>query len=316
MKDSTTTIETLQAVALSDKITLYRPISIPTPAHSNNNNDNEPDLVIICAWFRALPKYTAKYLAAHHARHPRAQILLLRSNIADMQHTPYSTQRKRLLPVVDLIEALQSPHSQPSSPSPQEETKKKTKEKKILLHVFSNGGSNTAVQLASAWRQTHSSPLPVRAMVLDSAPGSSSLHLAARAITSSFPPRQRWWVTIAVYLFVLPLVALPAFFPGAQGYLIDVLRARLNDPAYFPREAGRVYMASPGDGLVLMGDVEAHCAAARVAGYGAVVVRFGGSGHVAHVREDEGRYWGGVWGLWERGRGEKGVVGDAMSVVA
>ena len=311
MNDTTTTIETLQAVALSDKITLYRPTSFPTPTHPNNNNDDDdgPDLVIICAWFRALPKYTAKYLAAHHARHPRAQILLLRSNIADMLLTPYSTQRKRFLSVVDLIETLPCSHSQQESNSSQNETKNKKKnmkenEKKVLLHVFSNGGSNTAVQLASAWRQTHSSPLPVRAIVLDSAPGSSSLHLAAKAITSSFPSQQRWWVTIFVYLFVLPLVALPAFFPSGQGYLIDFLRARLNDPAFFPKRAGRVYMASSGDGLVLMGDVEAHCKAAREAGYdGAEVVRFRGSGHVAHVREDGGRYWGGVWGVWERGRG-------------
>jgi hypothetical protein len=288
MKNNTTSLETMQAVALSDKITLYRPTSLPTPTQSNNAN--EPDLIIICAWFRALPKYTAKYLAAHHTRHPYAQILLLRSNIGDMQHTPYSTQRKRLLPVIELIEAL--PSHTINDPN------NANKKKKILLHVFSNGGSNTAVQLASAWRQTHSSPLPISAMVLDSAPGSASLRLAAKAITSSFPPRHRWWVTIAVYLFVLPLVALPALIPGGGGFLIDFCRERLNDPAFFPKGAGRVYFCSDGDELVLIGDVEAHCAAAKDAGHVADVVRFGSSGHVAHVREDAGRYWGSIWESW------------------
>jgi hypothetical protein len=291
------TIETMQAVALSDKITLYRPTSIQTPTPSNDE-DEGPDLIIICAWFRALPKYTAKYLAAHHNRYPQAQILLLRSNIGDMQHTPYSAQRKRMLPVVRIIESLPPHKNDPIM-------------KKILLHIFSNGGSNSAVQLASAWRQTHSTPLPISAMVLDSAPGSSSLGLAAKAITSSFPSQHRWWVTIAVYLFVLPLVALPAFVPGGGGFLIDVLRERLNDPVFFPRGAARVYLCSEGDGLVLMRDVEAHAEGAEEAGFEAQVVRFGESGHVGHVREDGGRYWGSVWGLWDRR--EKKAGGDDLS---
>jgi hypothetical protein len=290
------TIETMQAVALSDKITLYRPTCIPTPTPSNND-DNGPDLIIICAWFRALPKYTVKYLAAHHNRYPQAQILLLRSNIGDMQHTPYSVQRKRMLPVVRIIESLPPhSHSQTDSNDPPKPNKKE-----ILLHIFSNGGSNSAVQLASAWHETHNSePLPISAMVLDSAPGSSSLSLAAKAITSSFPSQHRWWVTIAVYIFVLPLIALPAFVPGGGGFLIDVLRERVNDPVFFPRGAGRVYLCSEGDGLVLMRDVEAHAEGAGEAGFEAQVVRFGGSGHVGHVREDGGRYWGSVWELWDR----------------
>lgn len=294
MKDNNT-IETMQTIAISDKITLYRPTSTPTPTPSNE--DEGPDLIFICAWFRALPKYTAKYLATYQTQYPRAQILLLRSNIGDMQHTPYSTQRKRFLPVVDLIQTL--PSQQESSDSTDPSSKKK-----ILLHIFSNGGSNSAVQLASAWHQKHSSPLPVSAIVLDSAPGSSSLSLAGKAIVASFPPNSRWWATILVYLFVLPIIALPALLPWAGGFLVDMLRARLNDPVFFPVGAPRVYFASRADELVLMGDVQAHCEAAGRAGVReARVVGFGGSGHVAHVREDGGRYWGAVWEVWGRGGG-------------
>jgi hypothetical protein len=287
MKDNNT-IETMQVVAISNTITLYRPNSVLIPTHSNN--DDGPDLIILCAWFRALPKYTAKYLATHHDRYPHAQIILLQSTIGDMQHTPYSTQRKRYLPVVELIQTL-PPCGGSAHPN----------KKKILLHIFSNGGSNSAVQLASAWHQTHSSPFPCSAIVLDSAPGSSSLALAGKAIISSFPPRARWWVAIFVYLFVLPVVALPALVPGGGGLLIDVLRARLNDAVLFPRGAPRVYLASPADEMVPMEAVVAHCEAAREAGFEAEVVAFEGSGHVAHVREDGGRYWGAVWDVWERG---------------
>ena len=286
MKDKSA-IEAMQIVAVSDKITLYRPTHNPSVAPFNK--EDGPDLIIVCAWFRALPKYTAKYLATYHDRYPQAQIVLLESNISDMQHTPYSTQRKRLLPIVELIKSL--PQSSDHSDN----------KKKILLHIFSNGGSNSAVQLASAWQQTQSSPLPVSAIVLDSAPGSSSLKLAEKAITSSFPPQARWWVTIVVYLFVLPLVTLPYLLPGGE-FLVDMCRARLHDPAFFPRGAPRVYFASPADELVLMRDVEAHCEGAREAGFeDARIVAFGGSGHVAHVREDGEMYWGAVWGVWGKG---------------
>lgn len=54
--------------------------------------------------------------------------------------------------------------------------------------------------------------------------------------------------------------------------------------------------------MVPVRDVVVHCEAAEQAGFDAEVVKFEGSGHVAHVREDEGRYWGMIWGLWE-GRG-------------
>lgn len=306
MKDNNT-IETMQTIAISDKITLYRPTSTPTPTPSNE--DEGPDLIFICAWFRALPKYTAKYLATYQTQYPRAQILLLRSNIGDMQHTPYSVQRKRLLPVVDLIQTLPSSQQQETS----SDSADPSSTKKILLHIFSNGGSNSAVQLASAWHQKHSSPLPVSAIVLDSAPGSSSLSLAGKAIVASFPPNSRWWATILVYLFVLPIIALPALLPWAGGFLVDMLRARLNDPVFFPVGAPRVYFASRADELVLMGDVQAHCEAAGRAGVReARVVGFGGSGHVAHVREDGGRYWGAVRGVWRRGLRGGGGMGEGL----
>lgn len=275
---------TLQAIPLSNAITLYQSNSISTTA--NPSNDDGPNLIIVCAWFRALPKHTIKYITTYHQHYPHAQILLLQSNIGDMLYTTYSTQRKGYLPVLDLIKSLRTTDQPP----------------KILLHIFSNGGSNSAVQLASAWTQQHSStPLPISAIVFDSAPGSPSLSLAAKAIVSSFPPQARWWVSIVVYLFIIPIIALPNVFPGRKN-LIDMLRARLNDPVFFPRSAPRVYFCSPADSMVPVGDVVAHREAAANAGFGAEVVRFGRSGHVAHVREDGGRYWGVVWGLWE-GRG-------------
>ena len=281
--NSGSTTTTLQAVPLSSAVTLYRPESTPSPSHVSK--DDGPNLIILCAWFRALPKHTAKYLTTYHSRYPTAQILMLRSNVGDMMYTPMSIQRKRYKPAVEAIETLQ----QQGSGTP-----------KILLHIFSNGGTNSAVQLASAWHDAHQgAALPASAIVFDSAPGSPSLTLAGNAIVSSFPPHAGWWVSILVWCVIVPIYALPQVLPGGTN-LIEFLRKRSNDPEYFPREAGRIYFCSPGDRLVLETDVVAHFEAAREAGLEAEVVRFAGSGHVVHVMEDAGRYWGAVEGLWER----------------
>lgn len=82
-----------------------------------------------------------------------------------------------------------------------------------------------------------------------------------------------------------------------QGNIVTLLRERLNDPLFFPIGARRVYFCSPADELVMMEDVVGHFESARATGYETELVEFRRSAHVAHVMEDEGRYWGAVGGL-------------------
>lgn len=284
-----TTTAALQAVALSDAVTLYRPQ--PNLIANQDSKDDGPDLIIICTWFRALPKHTAKYLATYHTRYPHAQILMLQSNVGDMMYTPMSIQRKRYKPVVQIIDSMLETIGAGDGAG---------KPPKVLLHIFSNGGSNSAVQLASTWREQHQGkPLPASAIVFDSAPGSPSFTLAGNAIVSSCPPNSGWWVSILVWCVIIPIYAIPQLLPGGRN-LIEFLRSRLNDSRFFPCAAERVYFSSPGDLLVLEEDVVRHCEAAREAGLKAEVVRFERSGHVAHVREDGAKYWGAIEGLLMR----------------
>jgi len=261
-----------QPIRLSDTIKLYRPD--PIEVLTTTNHGTGPEMIILCTWFRALPKHIAKYIHAHRQRYPQAQILVIESVVGDMMYTPYSVQRSRLSSVVDIIKGLATANHE------------------ILLHIFSNGGSNSAVQLAEAWHSSQSSPFPATSMVLDSCPGSPSLKLAADAVVSSSPKNSHWWVIIFAWTVVVPFVAFPSLLGGPN--VVALLRERLNDGRLFSARTKRVYICSSTDLMVPQGDVVRHFDSARSAGYDATLVEIDGSAHVSHVMKDPKRYWNAV----------------------
>lgn len=265
-----------QPILLSNTIKLYRPN--PGEKVSTTNLGTGPETIILCTWFRALPKHIVKYIDAHRKRYPQAQILVLESTVGDMMYTPYSVQRERLSSVVDIIKGIA------------------TANQEILLHIFSNGGSNTAVQLAEAWHSRHSSPFPATSMVLDSCPGSPSLKLAADAVVSSSPKGSYWWVVVFAWTVVVPFVVFPTLF--GEPNVVASLRGRLNEARLFSTRTRRVYICSSADLMVPQEDVVRHYESARLAGYDAKLVEFDGSAHVSHVMKDPTRYWSAVEDVW------------------
>lgn len=259
-------------IRISDTIRLYRPIDAEKV--TTDNHGTGPEMIILCTWFRALPKHIAKYIDAHQKRYPQAQILVLESTVGDMMYTPYSVQRDRLNSVVEIVKGIA------------------TANREILLHIFSNGGSNTAVQVAEAWHSSQSSPFPATSMVLDSCPGSPSLKLAADAVVSSSPKGSYWWVVIFAWTVVVPFVAFPSLLGGPN--VVASLRERLNEARLFSTSARRVYICSSTDLMVPQEDVASHYESARLAGYDAKLVEVHGSAHVSHVMKDPTRYWGAV----------------------
>lgn len=80
-----------------------------------------------------------------------------------------------------------------------------------------------------------------------------------------------------------------------------VLCRELNDEDMFDNGVPRVYLYSRADQMVGWEEVEGHAAVARSTGWDVEIVRFEGSAHCGHVREDKGRYWGAVLEAWKRG---------------
>ncbi|KAK5685451.1 hypothetical protein LTS10_003530 [Elasticomyces elasticus] len=256
---------------LAPNASLYRP---DAQSAAIDSKDAAPQTIVFCAWFRALPKHIAKYTAAYQTRYPAAQTLLIQSYVADMIFSSHAAQRKQLRPAVDVLKAAQADGH------------------RILLHVFSNGGTNSSVQLAHAWRDAMQSPLPATAVALDSCPGATSIRLAADAIVKSAPKNHQWWFVFVAWTVFIPLFVVPSLWGSPN--LVAWLREGLNDASLFSREVPRVYLYSKADRMVPWSAVQDHCASSHNEGYRANMVRFRASPHVAHVNEDKERYWGAV----------------------
>ncbi|RMZ76351.1 hypothetical protein DV738_g5026, partial [Chaetothyriales sp. CBS 135597] len=249
--------------------------------------------------FQSLKKHIVKYLAWYLRIYPSSHILLLQSDSASLLWKPNAWQA----PVFD----------------PATKTKAKTKNG-ILLHVFSNGGCYTAVQLAEFYSvhqqrasattttaadaetttaTTTTSPpqeLPIRAFILDSSPGApGDSEGAIKALNASLT----WWLagqTLA-YLAVGTTFALTA--TGLFQPAVAKAWARLKDaqqaPAVVNVRIARTYLFSDADQMIRARDVKLH---ARLKEYLVRCEEFTGTPHVNHMASDPERYWRVVKETW------------------
>ncbi|KIY03976.1 uncharacterized protein Z520_00668 [Fonsecaea multimorphosa CBS 102226] len=278
----------------------------------------DPDLIIVCSWLGASPRNIVKYTTVYQRAYARSRILLLRQNGGDFFFRTNATQMRNLGPAVSLIRELAL-------------TKKKgegKEELRVLMHIFSNGGSWTACQLADAYyqhqrqRQLQQLPvgssdedeandalllLPITALVLDSTPSLPNTTAAHTAICESTLPRSspapvRALGSALIWTYLRAGNAVEAV-TGWENATLS-LRRRLNDPrgAFTAHKLPRVYMYSQADAMIPAADVELHAReAAEVLGQEKVRLEdFGTSRHVGHVLADPERYLAVIGGLWKR----------------
>ncbi|KAK5939319.1 hypothetical protein PMZ80_008623 [Knufia obscura] len=270
-----------------------------------------PDLIILCSWLYALPKHIAKYTNAYQRLYPDTPILLLKQDGPDLMWRPNAWQMTNLKPAVDIVKAAENG---------------KNSRLKVLMHVWSNGGSFTACQLADAYaasaRAESSGPgwvagpvtlLPISALVIDSAPSipdmRSGFVAMSQGMPSSLPGPVRKVGGALMYSFMLS-ASVAGRILGVEG-VITGMRRKLNDAygAFMVRGVRRVYIYSESDELVPWRHVEMHAREARnvldkrVAGSGKEQVKlekFVASRHVGHVMVDAGRYWDIVKAQWAK----------------
>ncbi|RMZ48146.1 hypothetical protein AFCA_008854 [Aspergillus flavus] len=100
-------------------------------------NSDKPvpgQLIIICTWLGASPKHISKYIDMHRAVAPHARLLLIESEVSILVSS-YARQRRLIRPAVDVVlETLVETENGSTSDAPP----------RMLLHTFSNGGTNTA----------------------------------------------------------------------------------------------------------------------------------------------------------------------------
>jgi hypothetical protein len=259
---------------------IYEPPTTLSPPPTASTSP--PDLILLPTWLDAAPRHIAKYTRGYQALYPTARILLLTTALADVTLNTRAAETHRLAPALSLLASL-PPHD------PQ-----------ILLHSFSNGGAYTAHLLARLHKARTGRVLPVRAQMLDSAPGHGHYGRTATALALGLPRAPA--VLRLVGLVVLHLF-LAAYYVAkrATGGVnkIEAMREGLLDQAYWDCGVPRCYVYSREDGMVVWRDVVEHAGRAEGAGWKRVEVEeFEGSAHCGHLLVDEGRYWGIVERVW------------------
>lgn len=264
---------------LSSSIHLYQPPSRPGKEEQNES----PSLIVLCTWMGASLRHVKKYTAAYQRIYPTATILVIESALPDMLWRPTSTQQTRITPARDVLLAAQAETATP----------------KILLHAFSNGGANTATQLAASIAASSDvakkSTSVFCGIILDSCPGRDTHGRAVRAISTTLPPSPVIQILGAflVHIYLVFLTLLRIFL----GHESKVAKARreLNDEKVFGKKVPRLYIYSAEDEMIFWKDVQDHAEEARKKGFeGVYALPFQEGRHCAHVLKDEARYWGAV----------------------
>ena len=251
--------------------------------------DDGPAVILVLSWMSALPRYARKYTDVYRSRYPNATIVHITTTLWDMIFLRNGDRRRQLAPALDIIAASMETVSRSLQAEP-----------RVLLHLFSNGGAYTAAQLANAYVQKTGSPLPLDAMVLDSAPGRASYQSGFRAITLALPRSSIVGRIIGIcfaHLLLMPFFLLEWLGSGSK---IEDARNALNDRRLIDNRAARLYLYSKEDLLVSHSDVEDHAAEAEKCGLGVSRELFEGSGHVSHAVAHPESYWAAVESCWSR----------------
>lgn len=260
-----------------------------------------PALIILCTWLGgATTKRIEKYTEGYHRLWPCSRILLIRTTLSEYLFQSTTSLRKRLRPAhheirklgLERQSQLQDKHT--SEPESGE----------IILHIFSQGGSNTATQLLESMNAILSTlgqkrPLPLRQIVLDSCPGDPGIHSSFTAGAYSLPETSllRPLSSTALFILIAGLAGMEA--TGLKKPLAKRMRSQLNDPAIFSARATRLYLTSEADTIVDSRDVEEHRNQAAAKGLTTDILRFRRAGHCSLVLEDGAAYWNAIASAWE-----------------
>lgn len=243
-----------------------------------------PSIVVLCTWLGgASPRRIAKYTFKYRQTYPGTPILLIRTVMMDLALRPALLLRHRLKPAIAAISKYVT-----------------TPEDGILLHMFSNGGANMAVQLAIALRSVIRSSVsfsPFRMVILDCCPTFTSFRSQYHAAVFSLPSSQP--VNLLGRSVMFPFVGSVAILQnlGLVGSGAD-LRKDLNRWSVFGASPLRLYMYSKTDTTVPYYDVESHKADAERKGYTVQSLSFDEAPHCALINAGEDRYWDAIISGW------------------
>lgn len=240
-----------------------------------------PSLIIILSWTGAQGKHVAKYADTYKTLYASTPILIITTSAKDLCFRSSERKQERLGPAVNRIRTYGNVDN-------------------ILIHAFSEGGSNKAVELAEAYRNSTGVRLPCSALCLDSTPGLPRFRRLCNALSLSLPPNPIFRCT-GLLLGGVVLGGIWIVYTGFKGYdnnVVSQTRRRLYDQRFWHLDAPRAYLYSTSDALIASEDVQEHAKEAIAKNIPVVDACFHKSAHCRHAAEDADKYWDAVVTAW------------------
>ena len=262
---------------LSPTVAYYEPTA-STGGPRGTGAGADPELIIILSWMGAQDVHIAKYIAEHRTLFPRSRILLVRSPLSHSIWPPLSTAGIRLA-ATTVKSVAPAQNEGPEDPP------------RVLIHVFSNGGTAAAAKLYRMLLAEASVPRHVA--LFDSCPGYYHYMRTYRAATSTLP----WFLKPLMHVLIISIVSVT--FCLRMPLPPDANAEAVNSTELVRHQTRRAYMYGTGDDVIASRDVEDHAAKASRNGFVVRSEKFEGGKHVSHVRVDADRYWRTVKETWE-----------------
>ncbi|KAL4934643.1 uncharacterized protein BDV17DRAFT_286329 [Aspergillus undulatus] len=205
-------------------------------------SNGRPALIVLCTWLGgATPRRISNYVGHHRRLFPKSSILLLTTGMIDITVRSFSAIRARMRPAREVIRRILGPDAGDIGKN----------SNGVLLHIFSHGGSNIAIQLTLSMQDCkHPSGihrLPLQGIIFDSCPGDTTFMRNYQASVYSLPRAP----------FPLQLINRALLFP-AIGVItglqtlgitssISEMQTQVNDSLVVSARVPRLYLFSKGD---------------------------------------------------------------------
>ena len=283
---------------LSSSIFMYTPkVPVIGLVSTSTITLRDPSLILLFSWTGAQRKHITKYISGYIAMFPSTPIIVITTCINDLTYRTSSRKRRSLFPAITTI------------------ANSTTLNANLLVHVFSEGGSSTAVHFAKAFRAHTRRRLPVAGLVCDSCPGTLHFNNLAHTARQTVPnnPTAQVLASLAAYTVIASYWATFLLIGDREDVddrkdLNAKTKVALNDPSLWNRTAPRAYLFSKADKLIDWKTVLNHARDAETRGTPVFVELFDKSAHCAHIRavEDAERYWRAVQRVWDTSINEPG----------
>jgi hypothetical protein len=267
-------------MALEGFVEIASDIYIFTPP-----NPRKGELVILATWMGAADKHSAKYAAIYQKLIPTCRILLLKSVVGTMISS-YRKQERAMESAANAVHEIIEECEDVPEAKPH-----------ILLHMFSNGGMNSATNLLVDLSRKRRKSTPLVGLICDSTPTGSSYRKAYASFRYSFPQQFPINVFASLLIHTILILLYASIYAGRYDHPQDYWRKSILDKNLVGSNS-LCYIASKADKLTDWRDVIAHAETARSEGWDVRDIIYDDTPHCNHLNKDPQAYENAISEIW------------------